>query len=426
MNEPIKKVMSSIALPESLGESGRRGIARAADELARERRRRGRRRRLALGAAAIALAGCVALGGALWNTEAMASLRQALDFVPGIGVVNKTDETERRLVLKEPVEWEEGSGQMWVTSISADDAMTYVVMNGSGVRLADAITLIQNGEETVLPRAMSTRATGEWRASFWSKGKAKLEEGGVTLVVQTEDEARNIRIPLVLEQAEAYASYEELGPTVTANGISVTAAVTKAGDKTRIYLASRHSDEFRISSYGVTEWYGIRLAVHDDRGTEYEVEQVASISSPGDDFYVRLPQEEERSYTLTIPAIAVSYADTASVALPVETRADLNMELELAGLPLTVTGTEVTDNGTMKVYVDTHYDGNAPRSLATFSLEGQSHMAKLDEAMLTTEFVEFDVGPGQSKAQLTLGRPEVVVRGPWVMQFGGKGAAAAE
>ncbi|OMF37727.1 hypothetical protein BK133_04095 [Paenibacillus sp. FSL H8-0548] len=411
MNEQVKQAMSTMELPQALSESTRIGIARAAGELAEERKAYARKRSLLLGCIAASLAGIIILSMTVWNTEVRASIQKALQFLPGFGVVShEADDT--RLVLKQPVHWELDGVQIDITSLTIDSEQTLIMMSGNGgTRFGDFVTLYQEGKAFEVKHNMAQMANAAWTALYWYDGRLELDTGKASLKIDSN--GKEITIPIVLEEADSFASYEDVGPTVTANGISVTAALGREEAKTRIFLAARHSGKFRISSFGLHESFGTQLSIQDDRGTPVDIELIHGISAPANDFYVQLPESSNRSYTLRIPAITAAYDDQATVVLQAETNVDLNRKVELAGFPFMITGTELIEDNALRVYVDMDYDDRAPSSLVMFRLKRQGHMAKLSEGRHVLEYIEFDIEPGKKKVKLTLERPEVVIRGPW-------------
>ncbi|MEK3884108.1 hypothetical protein [Paenibacillus sp. PL2-23] len=410
MSEPIRDRISSIPLPSELGERGRQGILQAAAELSERRRRR----RL-VGITAAVIAGITLISALSWNSGVMASIQKALQFVPGFGVVANEDEN-KRLVLKELVRHEVRGGFIVIKSVSVDSNMAYIEMNGDGGSwFGEQLALEQNGQAFILKRSMSVSSLRDWSAAYWYDGKLELESGHVMLNMRASNQ--DFLIPLSLEYADSYASYEELGPTATKHDISITAVLSQFGDRTRIYLAARHPDDFRISNYGVIETFGKQLTVQDDQGTRYEIEKIQGISAPGGDFTVQLLQLPDRSYSLTIPHIAVTYRDETSIMLAAETNLSLDKTIKLAGYPITITGTELIGENSMRVYVDVHRDEAAASSLVMFDLQERSHMIKLNDEMDAMLYTEFEIEPDEKAVKLKLANPDVIWRGPWVLEL---------
>ena len=418
MSNRIKQKIETIELPPELHARSILGIERAAAELAQTRTRReqtGRSKAITkIVAASIAL--IIAISTVIWNTEVMAAIHKALQFVPGIGVVKEDGGNDERYVLKQPISKQIDGGTIHITSFVMDEEMTHIVMNGMNVPHIDSVVLLfEGGEEYRIERSMGTYTTNEWTFSYWHKGKLAVR-GSMEMQLQINEQL--ISIPVPIEKADSFTSYEELGPTMSSNEISITAVATQQERKTRVFLVSRHPDDFRISSYGVTERFGTQLHVQDEWGEDYSIEAISGITAPIEDFYILTDHlAEARSLTLTIPQLIAVYEDKTSVKLAAENKSNMNMKVELADYPITITGTELIGDSGLRVYVDVHYNEQAGRSLVYFKLHRMGHMAKMNEETGAIEYIEFDIKPGAKSVKVKFHQPEVVMRGPWQFEL---------
>lgn len=390
-------------------------IAAAALERELPAGRRGRRA-LAIAAALLAL---FVLSAVIANHDQVwAALRKTFQFSPGTGIVSEEETPSERYVLKKPIVLNFSYGQITITGIHSDEEMTYITMAGEQAPRVESVELVnEQGEVFDIPRNMSEWTAGEWTAgewtaSFWRKGKLDLK-GSIKLRLPLhptrEVEAR-------LEQADAVAGYAELGKTATVNGLSVTAIADRVGDRARISLVSPPQSSFRIKSYGIiaSARYGSNesLIVKDDSGTSLELSFVRGMGAPQSEFYFPLADRPGASYTMSIPEVSVVYPGEVTVKLPAVTSEGLNKTFEIAGYPVTITKTERTKPGSLRIYTDLHTEGRPDRMLYNLGVDGGS-TAKLNERTWAVEYMEFEVEPDAKSVTVTFTRPTVSLRGPW-------------
>ncbi|MDI4649197.1 hypothetical protein [Cohnella hashimotonis] len=412
--DDMKRLMETIPLPDELRERSRAGIAAAA----RERQRpEGRRRKRALATAAALLALLVLSAGIANHDRVWAALRKTFQFSPGTGIVSEEETPSERYVLKKPIVLNVGQGKITITGILSDKEMTYITMAGEQAPRVESLELVnEQGDVFKIPRSMSTWAAGEWTASFWSEGKLDLK-GAIKLRLPLqpvrEVEAR-------LDQADAAASYPELGKTASVNGLSVTAIADRVGDRARIALVSPPQTSFRIDSYGIitAARYGSNnpLTVKDETGTPLELSFVRGTGAPQSEFYFPLSDRLGAAYTMSIPEISVAYPDEVTVKLPAVTTNGLNKTFEIAGYPVTITKTERMKPGSLRIYTDLHAEGQPDRMLYNLDVD-RSSMAKLDERTGAVAYMEFEVEPDAKSVIVTFRRPTAVLRGPWAFTW---------
>lgn len=411
----LKQQLNAVPIPPELRARSTAGILQARAELRdekRQRRKRTSRRTRSVAAAA----GLLLIAAMLLNHENVwASIQKALQFVPGIGVVEEDDAAASRYVLKQSITVSVGEGTVLVTGMQSDEGMTYVTMAGEHAPRFEYVTLInEQGEAFQVHRSMSSWGGSQWTASFWYKGKLGLR-GNIKLRLPVEPA---IEVPLRLEKAATYANYADLGETAAVNGLSITAVVRQEDGKARVSLVTPPRQDFRVDDYGLFGVYmhdeSLKLQVADDNGRKLAVATIPAMSSPASDFYFPLSQGAG-SYTLTLPEISATYADETEITISTEPKARMAQTFELAGYPVTITAIDKspTDPNALRMYVDLHYDSHAAASLYKFDVKDLSSMTKLDERTGAMTFVEFGVEPGAKRMTIKLNRPAVVLRGPW-------------
>ncbi|MBB6730812.1 hypothetical protein [Cohnella zeiphila] len=420
MNDDIRETIGGIPLPPELSERSRLGIERARSE-----RRRGRSRRWYAATAAVVL-GLALFTLALTDAQVRAAIQKALQFVPGIGVMDDgrdQDAGADRLVLAEPIRLQFGEGEFVITGMSVDDQMTYLTFTEKNARIPQSVRITnEKGESFDVSISMYAGSSTEKTGSYWHKGK--LDIGRTATLVF--DAYPDTVVPLKLTPAPNYRSYEEMGPTQSQGGVSVTAVASRVGDRARITLVTPSSQDYYVDDYMVGSAIrpGRQLTVADDTGKTLAIEPERGTGAPLRTFYFPLFDDgSDRTYRITVPEIEVSYPiPTARLRLPIPAQGSLEIgqTVELAGFPITVTRVERTDTTTLRVYVDLHFDENDERSLRDFRLDGIGSMAKMNETTWATEFFEFEIDPGDKKAEVTLSDAEAIVRGPWTFTLGAK------
>ncbi|MCI3918707.1 hypothetical protein MO973_00410 [Paenibacillus sp. TRM 82003] len=419
MNDKVKEAMAAIPIPPELGERSRQGIARAAAELRPALSRRRRIRRLLAGAAASLLL----LTGAAMNEQVAAAVQRALQFVPGIGMVFDEDAPGPRYVLEQPVEWEDGGRSLVVTGFVSDESMVYITVNGVNVERYESVELLtEGGERYTVERSMgSWGSSGPAALAFWHNGPLDVK-GDVTLRFGTRDP---IDVPLTLTKAPTYDSYEEMGPTASANGAAITAIVSRVGERGRLSLVARAPSAVRIYSYegvhGVPQHRRMQLT-DTSTGRLVELDRPMGISAPASEFFFEAPAgRSTASYTLTIPELDVSTEGDAKVALNVpemgEGTVETALSFRLAGHPVTITALERIAADRLRIHVDLHYDEAASASLYKFRIASISHSAKYDERTGVFEYFDMPIDPERREVRVTFNDPGLVLRGPWVLNL---------
>jgi hypothetical protein len=414
----LKQQLQAIPIPSNIRQRSQLGIEQAIMEQKEGNPRKSKRvkRRAVTIVAAIAL---LFLSAALMNHNYVwAAIQKALQFVPGIGIVKEDDSPSERYVLKQPITLSVGEGSIVITGILIDEEMTYITMTGNHTPRFENVTLVNaQGVEYTLKSSTASWGLTEWTSGFWYKGKLDAS-GSIKLVTNLEP---RIEVPVTLARAETYSSYPEMGETATINGVSITAISDRVGEKERVSLVARHSEDFYIIDYGI---YGVymhdeshKLNVVDDTGRRFEIENVRGISSPAREFYFKLSENARNRYTLTLPEISVTYKSEVSIKISTEAKEHINQTFEIAGFPVTITKTEKVKQNGFRVYMDFHYNEQAATSLYNLDIDGLSNGAKLNERTGAIEYIEFEVEPGSKQVNLKLIRPEVIIRGPWQFEF---------
>ncbi|GGH18397.1 DUF4179 domain-containing protein [Paenibacillus segetis] len=417
MSNNIRQDIDTIEIPPQLHLRSQMGIrqAKAEQEEAKHRVIRWSRRKTVV---ALVLA-FILITTTIFNTQVIAAIQKALQYFPGTGMVIEEEVPQERYGLEKPVTTQIDGGTVVITGMLVDEKMTYITMSGTNSKRVQSIKIInEQGIEFSLESSGGTWTSDKWARDYWYQGKLDIK-GHVQVII---GENPGTVIPLTLTKAETFNSYQDMGETSTANGVTITAIANRVGERARISLVSQHSKEFRISDYD--GMYGVhedkKLNMKDETGKVYELEHYMGLSSPASEFYFDLSGNDVKTYSLTIPEINVTYDDTAKISFNIPSQVGIpvvdNKTFEIAGFPVKITKLERVENNRLRVYADLNYNENSSKALHNFKINA-SHMAKLDERTMSLEYLEFDIEPGNKVVKLTISDPEVVIRGSWKFEL---------
>jgi len=196
-----------------------------------------------------------------------AKLQKALQYVPGMNIVLEDNEQEiERYVLSQPIEKKLGNGTIRIEGVILDENNALIQMSAKNLPQYDWKKLYfrnAKGKRYYINGYGAGGGTDVWHGTFHHLGLIE-DRTGLQIVLPDEGDT-SIGLPLV--KAKRYASYEEMGPTVTVNGISITAIAAREKGKTRINLISPPVDGMRVESYGTNPLSGqVEITLKDTAG----------------------------------------------------------------------------------------------------------------------------------------------------------------
>jgi len=346
---------------------------------------------------------------AMYHSQVMAAVQKAIQYIPGIGVVEEEEQSGNSYVLDETKEVQVEGGTVTVTNIVVDGEQTYVVLNGDGSPKYQEITIInESGKEYIVKSSHSSWSSKQWTTWFW-KDEALSLSGNVQVVIG------ETRISVKMVEAKSYESFKEMGITDKTNDLAITAIPSRDSEKGRIAFVSQHSEKFKIANYGFNSVHEEKeLSITDPDQNQYEINRYKGISQPTNEFYFQLAAEDVSHYNLRIPEVNVQYKDEKKITLPLpDDEIEMNKTFKLAGYPVDITKLERTDEDELRIYVDVHYDKQDARSLHNFRIKHTSHMAKVDLQTRAIQYLQYKVDWNKKNVNLTFSEPQVLLRGPW-------------
>lgn len=415
MSNKIKNEMDKIQIPSGLHERSRMGVEQAFQERKDNKRFQGKRfgNRKML---AVALLGIFFLSSAFFHTEVLAAVKKALQYIPGVGMVQEEDSKER-YILQKPVTTQIGDGTLTITGMMVDEEMTFITVSAKNVSRFSHVKAVNEEKERFKVKSSGMSwSPNQWTSSYWHDGHIDLK-GDIKLIFNSE-----IIIPVTLEKAKTYESYDDMGEIATKNGVQIIAIPQRVGNKVQISLVSEHPEEYWISDYGVN---GVhmreehKLNITDENNTQYDIEEIQGISAPADEFFFSLSNKANETYTITIPEIDVEFHDEGKIKLDIpENESHPDQTFELAGFPVKITKIKRLSESRIGLYVDVNLDETAPKSLYNFHIKDMGHMAKVNEVTGELEYLEFTLEkPNSKRVKLGFDRPRVIIRGPWTIEI---------
>ena len=375
--------------------------------------------------------------------EAWARVKQALQFIPGMGIVLEDDkEILERYILKSPVEKEieeTNNGKIRVEGIIVDQQQTVVTISGWNIPVNKNIVFLdKNGAEyAATGYTVSSSGGGPdnilyWKGTYVYNGYIpEAEELGIILA-----DSNHTVIALSLEKAQTFSSYDEMGPTDSVNDFSITAIAAMEGEQLKINLISPSRDGMKIKAYGAHPGFGGNtITLTDTQGKEYNIDAPQSYSPPLSEFYFDLEGTEQKEFTLSIPFIEVIYQEEQAeitLDIPREGSADINQIVQLADYLVVLEKVDrFSDiNGdNIRIHVDVNYEEDKEKTLQAFSFDVKSSpfpwikkptsgssSYTIDEKTGAMKSFTINLEPDAKEIKsikLLLNDPVVVIQGPW-------------
>ncbi|PWV98545.1 hypothetical protein DFQ01_11755 [Paenibacillus cellulosilyticus] len=426
MNDKLKQEIDNIPVPRNLHQRSQLGVQSALAEMnaynkieQKKKRSIWMRPRPRRAIAALVL-GITIVSTAFFNTQVFAALRNALHFVPGIGIVTDSKEQSEMLILPQQVDAQVGEGSISITGMMVDEEMSYITVTASHVNKLNNLTVVNDqGVAYTVSSSQLTYTTDKWAGTFWYKGTLDIGKHAKIKI----DQFPEVSIPLTLIESKSVSSYDELGETVVVDDVQISAVASLSGEKARISLVSTVPDKFMIDDYGLnftgSDYAPIQhVQVWDDAGKPISLERGMANSSPVSEFLFNMSDLNTKNYIITIPEINVIYQDEAAVSLdlPKESKKDVDYIFDLAGFPIKISAIErFQENGEewAKVYVDTSGSADTRGLVRDFSIDGRTLN---DETGIIDHFV-VKVEPTSNKLQFTVSNPQVAMKGPWTFKL---------
>ena len=379
---------------------------------------------------------------------AWARMKQALQFIPGLGIVLDNEEEITRYVLENPINKRMGEGAIRIKAVLIDSERAMLTITGTDVMTYKDV-LFRDGqgrEYAISGYSISSGGDGpEDTPSFWEgtyvyEGKiGDISELQVVLGLHED-----IVIPIALAEAQTYDSYSDLGPTAAAHGLSVTAVTSLEGGKFKVNLLSPPRSNMKIKAYGTNpnlrypvNQPGEAISLTDGEGKRYSISAASGYAPPLSEFFFDISQSEETDFSLSIPFIDVVNTEaeaTITVKVPqVGSAARIDQVVEMAGFPIKFMEVErgidapsgiqgSTYEDKLRIYLDLGYSEGREENLISFRLDemklpsearGWGYTVNQETGVMQYLEVTLPENTKMKELKLYLNEPMTRITGPW-------------
>lgn len=427
MSNNIKQAMEDIPIPEALHERSLMGIHQAKEEwdaalVAPKKRKRIKNRMVAA-----SLLGLLSLGtAATFNPHLSEAIQRALQFIPGIGVVQESGADS--YMLTEPVDIKNNKKSATVTAMLVEKDMTTIEMN---IYTNDYYDIRIKDESDAVHKISSAHISGGndfGQVTYKFASQVNVKNQAQLFFADRPDEV--FTIPL--SKVDSIDNLNDIGESVEIHDLKITAIPTPAGHKGRIFLSTENSNIFKYNDFfynspmkkGDLIIMNENITITDELGNDYTIDNKGTWI-PFKDIYFNLGGSEVEKYTLTIPQLmSVGHENVKlSINIPEGEEGPLNQSFRIAGYPVELTKFKKFKSKDNKEYIEIHVempDSLQPsRSLKSFVVDGRASRGSgaIDQTTGEMEFFWIRYDPNSTKLDITVFEPIVELKGPWKFEI---------
>lgn len=337
-------------------------------------------RKLAATAAAI-----VIIIGIFSSDYVTAAIGKLLQYIPGLNIT--LEQEDERFILKDTINITKGDNYIKLLSVIVDNKnqSIYVSIRGNNKKCKNVSVKFKNGKEYDLPIYSVGSGGSDWVGDYSYNPKFyKPKKDTFTYMDGDElniilNDKENMLIPVKLEKPDTLHSYDELGPTVNKNGLSITAIPTLNNNELEINLLTPNIAGGRVDEYALQPDYkdneyrhaGLlagRITLKDKEGNILKGRTPNSLYTPPlSEFYFDISGNNNKEFKLAIPYVKVKYEvkKDIKIVLP-EVGKKLEYEnntIDLKGYKLKINSIERPENTRVIINFDTNYNEEATESL---------------------------------------------------------------
>jgi hypothetical protein len=430
MSNDIKQAIDDIPIPEMLHERSLMGIHQAKEEwdalLATPMKRR---KRIMNRMVAASLIGVLSISvAAIFNPHVSAAIQRALQFIPGIGVVQKADSSTDSYMLTEPIDIKNSNQTATVTAMLVQKDMTTIEMIVYSNDIDDIKIKDESGKVHEISSA-NIYGGGDFNLShvtFKFNDQIDVKDHAQLFFADRPNEV--FTIPL--SKVDSIDTLNAIGESVKIHDLEITAIPTPAGNKGRIFLSTEHSNAFRYYEHSTDNFadngdliiLNDNISITDESGKDYPIDN-KGIWIPFKDIYFNLGSSDVKKYTLTIPQLMSVGRDESnfSISIPDGIEGPLNQSFDIAGYSVELTNFKKfksPDNRDLiEIYVEIPNPLQLNRSLKDFDVSiGQGKAHDATTGVLKSFTVRYD--PNQStKLDVKVSKPIIDMKGPWKFEI---------
>lgn len=424
MSNNIKQAIEEIPIPAMLHERSLMGIHQAKEEWDAALAAPKKRKRVMNRVVAASLIGVLSISAAVtFNPHLSAAIQRALQFIPGIGVVQESSTDS--YMLTEPVDIKLSNHDVTITSMLVQKDMTTIELNAY-TESSFKINIISESGEVYESSSVSTYGSGGFsKITHKFYGHVDIKD----YAQLSFDDYKKELFTIPLSKVDSIDSLNAIGDSMEIHDLEITAIPTPAGHKGRIFLSTEHSNAFRYFNHFPEKGDLIlndNISITDEFSNDYPIDN-KGIQTPFKDIYFNLGSSDVRKYTLTIPQLmSVGHEEANfSINVPDGQEGQLNQSFDIAGYSVELTKFKKfksPDNRDLiEIYVEMPNTQQLNRSLKDFDVSIDNTLGSYKARDATTGVLKsFSVSydPNDSgKLDVTVSKPIIDMKGPWKFEI---------
>jgi len=425
MSNNLKQAIEDIPIPATLHERSLMGIQQAKEEWDAALNAPKKKKRIKNRMIAASLIGLLSIGtAATFNPQLSSAIQRALQFIPGIGVVQEANSSTDSYMLTEPVDIKNSNqSTATVTAVLVQKDLTTIEMNdysnNYGIQIKD--------ESGKVHKASSSHTYGGDDFShviLKFTGQVDVKDHVQLFFLDRPNEV--FTIPL--SKVDSIDTLNAIGQSSKNHDLEITAIPTPAGDKGRIFLSTDNSRPFRyydsFPEKGDLIILNEDISVTDELGNDYPIDN-KGVRMPFKDIYFNLGSSNVKNYTLSIPQlISVGREEVKlSINIPDGTEGPLNQSFDIAGYPVELTKFKKFKSRDNEDYIDIYVEMPNPlqlnRSLKYFDVSTDTSLggSGYDSTTGVMKFFEVKYDPNSTRLDVKVSKPMIDMKGPWKFEI---------
>jgi hypothetical protein len=394
---------------------------------------------------AIAASMAILLSIPLYNFNTVwANIKNVLQFVPGIGMVEKTGAGGEHYMLNKMINNPYSNGKIIIRGFDIDNKNATLSIDGDKIPYFHSVEIEDSDGKVYKMNEFahgyisdSSNKTFYWSKTYKYSGDIKTGKD-YTVILD-----KKTKIPMSLVVDNDIKSLNNLGPTVNIAGVNLTAVSAIEDNKLKIdilapqnnstkslYYPNSHisitTNENHLSKDLKNRLINMEnmspIYLTDDTGNKYTAYMSPNMSLGGHEYYFRTGNAANKQYTLTISKILVSYDSKTpfSFNLPSNGENSQKQIVNIAGYPVGLSITKINDTK-VRVNVDLNYNKNLKKNLISFGLSSTSikndavfSMTSMKSDLSSSpNYFEFNVNKNIKQLNLEFTHLLIEEQGPW-------------
>lgn len=425
MGNKIKQTIEDIPIPAMLHERSLMGIHQGKEEWDAALAAPKKRKRMINRVVAASLIGVLSIGtAATFNPHLSAAIQRALQFIPGIGIVQKADNSTDSYMLTEPIDIKLTNRSATITAMLVQKDLTTIEMNIYTNDYYDIRIKDESGKVHEISSSHTYGGNEFARVTYKFASEVDVKDHAQLFF----EDRPNELFTIPLSKTDSIDTLNTIGESVEIHDLEITAIPTPAGQKGRIFLNTEHSNPFKyydsFPEKGDLIILNENISITDESGKDYPIDN-KGIWIPFKDIYFNLGGSDVKKYTLTIPQLMSVGHDEVnfSINIPDGIEGPLNQSFEIAGYPVELTKFKKFKSKDNEDYIDIYVEMPNPlqlnRSLKYFDVSTDTSLggSGYDSTTGVMKFFEVKYDPNSTKLDVKVSKPMIDMKGPWEFEI---------